>query len=450
MLNGKDIALVALLYIVISLWNIPHTIAARYICEFLLLILILSSRVKLKQIFFKNKFLLVLFIYLIIQLIFFSQNYAESFANFKAEWMHFILFSIIGYGAGILVAQKDRPKLLLYLGVAFSTPLLLHLALSVMKGISIGGIPWRYLGINEIHGDFGYPAMQASILLATYYLYQSKSNAEKILVIILMIACITSPLLAQSRGGTGFAVASILFVYATYSFFGSSSIISPKRKLLEVSILILLLFSTYKIALNSDPTRWSGMGSRLIAGLEGDPILIQCKGIEYIRNELIQNGVDITPKMNKEFKSIADGEGLRTVAARSGYELITQNPIGINQSKQAYEIALISLCKGSPKIFIAHAHNGWIDTALAIGIPGALLLLLTILAYLKDGFTCFKENVEESPYGLALFASCLLWILRGFFDSTFRDQMLEMQAFIFPFLLAVIIYKSKFKRATQG
>jgi O-antigen ligase len=116
--------------------------------------------------------------------------------------------------------------------------------------------------------------------------------------------------------------------------------------------------------------------------------------------------------------------------------------MGIDQSKKAYQIAITEFCGTNPKIFISHTHDAWIDTSLAIGIPGALLLLLVLIRYAQIGYHHLKENLPSSPYGLALFSSASVWILRGFLDSTMRDQMLEMQAFIFALLLGLIISKS--------
>lgn len=438
----RELTVFVLLLIILALWNMPHTIAGRYTCEGLLLLIIVFGWLEIKPIFKSYKFLFVFFIYLFIQLAFYSTNYTEAFSNFKAEWLHFILFTIIGAGSGYFIGSRSSPRLLLYLALAFSFPLLIHLALSVLRGVTIGAIPWRYWGINEIHGDFGYPAMQATIFITTFYLYQAKLKSEKILAIALVVVCIASPLLAQSRGGTGFAVAATLFVYMTYIFIGEFKNSSVKI-LIQFLTLIFLAFATYNVALISNHERWSGVGSRILSGLQGSPIEIQCKGIEYVRNELVRKGVDITQILENDFESIANGEGLRMSAARAGLDLIISNPMGINQSRQGYEIALSKECQGTPKIFVAHAHNGWIDTALAIGIFGAVFLLLILLIYSKLGYTALKNGGAISPFGMALFSSGVLWIIRGLFDSTFRDQMLEMQAFTFAFLWSIIITKSK-------
>lgn len=432
-----------LLFIVIALWNIPHTIAGRYICEGILLITVIASKPNWRIFLSANKPLLIFFGYLFIQLLFFSSDLQLAFSNFRAEWMHFILFSIIGAGIGMTLGSRGTDKTLLYLGIAFSIPLYIHITLSVIKGISLGAIPWRYWGINEIHGDFGYPALQAAILFLTFYLYQAKNKLNKILTIGLISLCIASPLLATSRGGTGFTIAGILFVFISHLVLGKITIVDLKMKLVQLLIIILAVLGIVKLGITVDPDRWGGIFNRFSVGLEGQPTGTYCNGIQYLEQEMRDKGIDITPEIQKGMDSVVDGDGSRMMAARSGMGLMLEHPMGINQSKQAYQTAIIAACKAPPKIFIAHAHNGWIDTALAIGIPGALLLLVTLIQYTRLGWSALKKSDATSPYGMALFASAFMWILRAILDSTFRDQMLEMQAFIFALLLGIILTKSQ-------
>ncbi len=431
------------LFILIPLWNIPHTIAGRYTCEALLLITVFYSKPDWKLLFSKNKILLIFFAYLFFQLFFFSLNFKTAFSNFRGEWMHFILFSIIGVGVGLILGRRKFKNPLLYLSIAFSIPLYIHLSLSLIRGFSIGEIPWGYLGINEIKGDFGYPALEAGILLSTYYLYQAKSKAEQSLAITLILICIVSPLLAGGRGGTGFTITGIIFVFVCHFLVGDGKNTRITKKLLWLLAVVAMVLITYKLGMMSSPNRWGGISSRLSIGLEGDPTAIYCDGITSLEDALKRKGISITPDIQKGLDSVVDGDGTRVMVVRSGYELILKNPMGINQSKQAYQIATIDACKGSPQIFISHSHNAWIDTALAIGIPGAILLLVAMLQYAKLGYRAFKEGPEISPYGVALFASACIWILRGCLDSTLRDQMLEMQAFILALLLGLILSKQR-------
>ncbi len=425
----------------IPLWNIPHTIAGRYACEAILLIVTISYKPDWKLFFEKNKILLAFFLYLLIQLFFFSENFKTALSNFRGEWMHFILFSIIGSGVGLILGKRSPAKILLYLGIAFSMPLCIHLILFLIKGIQTETIPWRYIGINEIHGDLGYTALEAAILLFTFYLYQAKNKTARYLAIGLTLICILSPLLAGSRGGTGFTALSLIFI-AVFHFF-----ICPEKK----GWTGKKLFIGFAIAVSAltiwtagaviDPNRWgaNALLSRLSTGLEGNPSLVYCNGIASLEAALKQNGVKITPEIQVGLNSVVEGDGGRVMAARSGIMLMLKHPMGIDQSKQAYQIAIRQYCNDEPKIFISHTHNAWIDTALAIGIPGIVLLFLVMLQYAKLGYAACIKKTTNSPFGVALLVSAVLWTLRGILDSTLRDQMLEMQAFILSLLLGILL-----------
>jgi hypothetical protein len=436
----KDYIFYLALFSLIPLWNIPHTIAARYVCEGLLLILILSSSLDWKPLLSKSKLIILFFTYLLIQLFFFSTDLKSGLSGFKSEWMHFILFTLVGAGAGLIVSKQKSESTLLYIGAAFTIPLLIHLILSVIKGIEIGAVPWRYWGINEIHGDLGYTALQAIVLLSAYFLVLAKTRSQKILSCIFMLSCIVSPLIAQSRGGVLFALAGILFTFTAYFLIEQKKRnFSIKGLLILISVIICVGFLV-KIGISVDPTRWGGVFSRVSIGFQGDPNALYCNGIDSLRNSLKANGVAITPQIEAGIKSVEDGDGARVMAARSGLRMALENPMGINGSKQAYQIAITRFCGKSPAIFISHTHNAWIDTSLAIGIPGAILLLLVMLNYGWQGFRMIKQGNQINPFALALFVSASIWILRGALDSTLRDQMLEMQAFIFAFLLATALH----------
>lgn len=440
----KTTALFSLLFILIPLWNIPHTIAGRYICEGLLLVLFFTNKLNWKLFFQENKALALFFAYLFLQLIFFSRDYQAAFSNFRAEWMHFILFSIIGAGAGLFLGKKDSNKTLLFLGVAFSIPLYIHLILFAIKAIATHEIPWRYLGLSEIHGDLGYTALQATIFLMTLCVYQKKFNLRKLSLIFLLIPCIVSPVLAKSRGGILFVIATIIFIFIVDSINQNKGKVQYFKFLVRGALALTLCLSVYLIGVNTDPTRWNGVASRVSLSLKGNPGEIYCQGIGSLEDTLKREGTQITTSIQKSLDSIVDGDGARVMAARSGAELTLQSPMGIDQSKQAYQQAITKQCNGAPAIFISHTHNAWIDTALAIGIPGAALLFITLLTYMVRGRNALNTNISPiAPYGMALFATSFLWTIRGLLDSVQRDQMLEMQAFVLAMLLGIIVARKK-------
>ena len=439
----KDYLFYLALFLLIQLWTIPHTIAARYVNEGLLLILIFSSRLEWNLILGKSKLFVIFFTYLLIQLFFFSTDLKTGFKGFKSEWMHFIIFSIIGAGAGLYIARQNIPNLLLYFGIAFLVIPLMHLILSLFKFVEAGTIPWGYWGINDHHADLGYKTLIASIFLSTFLFFEAKKRLLTWLSVLLLIACIMSPLIAQSRAGVIFVLLSLLFVFLTFIFITQLRRSFSLRDFFILMMCLIFVGLIVKIGVAADPNRWGGMVSRALLGFHGDPNLVYCNGIENLRSALLAKGIAITPQIEAGIKSVEDGDGARIMAARSGLVMALENPMGINGSKQAYQIAITKFCQNPPAIFISHTRTGWLDTALAIGIPGALLLLLVMWKYATQGFGMIKASGKINSFAIALFISSAVWILRGILDSTLRDHMLEMQAFTFALLLVLSIQLHK-------
>jgi O-antigen ligase len=128
------------------------------------------------------------------------------------------------------------------------------------------------------------------------------------------------------------------------------------------------------------------------------------------------------------------GDGSRMVVLRAGLELAWAHPLGGDGSRQAFQKLLRQECP-NPVISMAHAHNGWIDTMLAIGIPGAALYMWVLLSFLRSGYAALKRDGLANPWALVLLSLSVFWIVRGFTDSVFRDHMFEMQGFMLSFAL---------------
>jgi hypothetical protein len=432
----------------LPLWNIPDTIAIRYFCALTILFVVIVSKVNWKYFFYNNQAIPLLFLYILIQLFFFSTDFDQALRNFKSEWLKFILFSFAGIGSGYLIQNIRTPKLLFYLGFLFAIPLIIHLVLCIIHGISIGKVPMGYWGINKTHGDLAYASLQAVIFITIFWFFQSKTPLDKILSFILLSTCIMSLLIASSRGGTFFVFVSILTALGLSSLTHQRSQWSIKYFIITVLSIGVLILGVFKIAQSLDSQRWEGTLSRLEMGFKGDALKINCEGVEVLQDTLTTEGIEITPQISRILESIKDGDGARMMAARSALHLITENPMGINQSRLGYEIALEKHCGYKPKIMLLNSHNGWFDTALAIGVIGAIFYLLVYLNFLRFGLqTSFGPHKELVPYGVALFSLGFIWMVRSVFDSAQRDQMLEMQIFTLCLLSSYILF---FKKAATS
>lgn len=93
---------------------------------------------------------------------------------------------------------------------------------------------------------------------------------------------------------------------------------------------------------------------------------------------------------------------------------------------------------------MAHTHNGWVDTALALGWLGALLYLWLLGFLCVKGYKAIRHGGPDLEWPYALFALSIFWMIRGLFDSVFRDHMLEMQGFVlFYAFMAILMARSR-------
>lgn len=441
----KDFVFYLALFSLIPLWYIPHTIAARYTCEALLLIFVLCHSLNWRPILDRSKLIFIFIFYLLIQIFFFSSDLRLTLINFKSEWMHFILFSLAGAGSGLLLAKKRLSNVLLYLGLAFSVPILIHLTLLTVKGFSIGSIPWGYWGLSDTHGDLAYSSLQAVIFVSVFLLCQAKQVSNKALCILLLFACVISMVLAQSRGGLLFIALSGLLTWITFVFIARSH----RNLNFKNSVLIFLLLAAFgliaALASYHNPQKWLESPIRGLSALKSDPFLGLCSTPNSAEiNDKSEIQATLSPEQMEARSRLVHGDSARVTLAKAGFVLSKNYPLGFNGSREAYQQAIIQYCGKLPYVEYSHTHNAWLDTSLAIGIPGAILLLLVMLNYGWQGFKMIGRSKQINPFALALFISVGVWILRGMLDSTLRDQMLEMQAFILAFLLAsAISYQPK-------
>jgi O-antigen ligase len=95
---------------------------------------------------------------------------------------------------------------------------------------------------------------------------------------------------------------------------------------------------------------------------------------------------------------------------------------------------------------VAHSHNGYLDTALAMGLPGLLLLIaVLVIGPLKD-FQLADRGGNNGPLTMALLRIWLFGIYLAAFESFFLDRA---DPIWFTFLIAVfgLHYLARFRTA---
>ena len=246
------------------------------------------------------------------------------------------------------------------------------------------------------------------------------------LAFALIIACLLSTALAHSRAGLGFSlIAGLLVVGAS---FAARATYWQKHIVISLAGVVFVGALVLAMAVRHD-VRWRTMSSELAAGFYGNAIQLQCEGTASIEPQIIAKYGEQSQRI---IASVQYGDGSRVVVLRASIALALKHPWGSDGSRQAFQKLLRQEC-ANPVISMAHTHDGWIDTLLALGWGGAILYLWLLLFFMKQGFTRLHRESGLNEWDLVLVALSAFWILRGFTDSVFRDHMLEMQGFVLAY-----------------
>ena len=428
-----------LIVLLIPFWNIPHTIAIRYSLALILLITIFYLKPNLKEL---DKFLwlpAIWAVYLIIYTFLLADNFQIAITGFKSEWLKSILFMIIGLSAGLILSKsKSQARLFLVFGLASLFPILIHITLFIQKAITTQSIPFGYWGLHEHHADLGYTGIQAITFLTIYLVFFAKGLLVRLLIGISISLSILSSIIARGRAGSLFTIISLLMnTLLALKYESARDIFKYKKIILIVSIAIVSSMTIISKSVDSD--RWRGVTERLHSGFHGDALQIVCDGPAALHKSLSNPNLIQNDKYNKIVNDLNTGDSYRITTARAGIQLIEEFPMGMSGSKDAYAAAIKTKCE-TPSIKMDHTHNGWIDTALSIGIPGVMIYFVLMIFFGYFGWANFKNpNKIVKAWAIALFSLTILWSLRAIFDSVQRDQMLEIQSFFLPFAMACMI-----------
>ena len=369
-----------------------------------------------------------------------ADDHVVAWHSLGGQWGKGLLAMLAGAGVAALLSRRMGAAVF-YLGAVSAIPLLVHLVLFAWKAGVTGAMPWGYWGRETHHADLGYAAGHVTILMAAAIVAADRKFRPWAIAFIM--AALLSTALARSRAGLAFAVLGVFLVFVP-AYLAQAT--RHRRHVLAGLTTLMLAVSALAAFAVKDDYRWRNMATQISAGFLGNPIQIECEGTASVESDIVSK-FGAGELSNSVINSIRDGDGARMVALRAGMELVVKYPWGSDGSRQGFEKLLRRECP-SPAISMAHAHNGWIDTLLAIGWIGAFLYLWLLIYFCEQGVTNLRNERTLNEWGLVLIALSLFWIIRGLTDSVFRDHMLEMQGFVFTFALVALQGKNmQFKRS---
>lgn len=396
-----------------------------------------------------------------------------AWVNLGGQWGESLAVWCVGLGAVLMLGSRGPS--LWSLGLASAFLVGLHLVLTLMAwaglfGANVPGdlpvpqmwnsaldtlsgrgsapwqwqsFPWGFRGFDPMHGNLGYTASQAIALLlvclSTALLTHKTTRVWA--AAVATVACFISTVVAHSRGAVLYGVLLVGLAGAIHLaarskprvrlFHGLPIRFTGAVILMGVALALFLGQSLSKDA------RWHTMLDKAYAGfLVQAPIDFLCNGLSPREHEALAKSIaSQDPARAEQIISGLNGDGGRVVLMRAGLRLVFEHPMGMDGSRQSYEKLIAQRCGHPPMFAFAHAHQAWINLALAFGWLG-VLLFAGVLGYFALAGARGLRSENGRGWAFALLLLSVFWILRGLADAVYQEHYLLMQALLLGYLWA--------------
>ncbi len=124
---------------------------------------------------------------------------------------------------------------------------------------------------------------------------------------------------------------------------------------------------------------------------------------------------------------------MRIARLKGGMELALERPWGVGYGRNAFGHAVMK----KYGIAASHSHSGFVDMAIGIGLPGALLWVAFLVSLAVLGARGYRRH-RHYPALLLLFVTTGYGV-RMVLDSITRDHMLQMFLFLAAFLAVAAV-----------
>ena len=372
--------------VLLGIWAVKNTIALR---NFLLVIGSVASIFYLyrcyknKCIKIEYKFFLPLvliasmFVWVIINFLFFSRFPEIQVHEIKSTWMRSMLAVFFGMGAGIAIVRHQRFYFVIWLGILVSFCILFfqYSHKAILENSLFAPDYVNYIYIGKING-----VLAGSILLAgitgSVLSLSSKSIGSLYLVLIgLWIFTVTLLLYSyvfifDTKNGVGVAILLLIFTLPVSCMIVLKSKISIRKmlNLVGVSLFIMIFFSWITYEHIKHNPGWLGIWNdmKIAVQVERYPNWQNPQVMGYPKNDLGE-----TVKSNT-YERVAWGFAGLTI-------FLPENPYGIGTLNGPFAILLAEKYPNAGQN-IPSTHSAWVEISLAYGYIGFALMLSTLIS----------------------------------------------------------------------
>ena len=408
------------------IWPTAHTIALRKLLLVVgaLLGITLWIRDDVRNEIIKQRWLIILtllFIWVIFHAGFVSQNGTEAWKEFLGQWLPAYLALFSGIGVAVAGRTINASVYKIYLLAVLSVQPVLYLYLSIYKSIQLGHIATGFMVVNwgaDLKPSLTFSSDMLAALACAKLLESfitGKQNNYKYLWILSIVLALYIAMFTETLNSILLIGACVIIMLALLGYSQKSM---RTRICVVFSILIVMTAIFVTSFLIKYPSYLESKVSNTKVALDID------------KYQNWTNFYSLGLPSNELGEQLPESFYLHVTYARAGLRAVLENPWGYGVTRHAFE-RLIQ--QKYPDARIASTHNGYLDLACAVGIPGLLLFVLALIAIFKQLSQSRSEFARPAMWMIAMYA--LHWML----DPLSRDHFFELYLFIIALMMTLTL-----------
>ena len=326
----------------------------------------------------------ILFIWASFHLLFLSQNPVVQLIEFKGIWKRALLAVIFALGLGLSISNStERIKKwawpLIYLGLLMPTLIYLLKWTLTFHGQNIFGLesipPYLkvYLWSQPFYVPktdyvvFCLPTLAVALGQTLTLLQEKHIKWVQLFIYSASIAAVSFVFYGQNiRNGVMYA----FLLFLIFLFLVLKKGFSHQRLFMWLISISLILISIFFISqhIKKNPS-WLSLWPDIKAS------------IKIEENRQWRAGVELP--INENGRPVAVENYVRIAWAVVGIKLVAENPMGYGLIENSFAPMVEKRWPGEVSQNLSHAHSGWLDLALGLGLPGIALVLTALILALQ-------------------------------------------------------------------
>lgn len=427
--------------ILLFVWGLPHTIALRNIALFLGAIGSLYFLVKYRPFKFNRQALPLVLVYglllwVVVHYCFFTQEPQLQLIELKSLWVRVFCGMLIATAMGVFIRQPSRINnlfILSFFGMSIAIVAVYLFNSYILDRLLTPNEFYVFLfDRNKVGAAFFSTVDLALGCASLIYLFYAKNIryafVKSVGVILLMALSLSASVIANSKNGVG--IGAILLAIFLITILVAILRNQPLHKRLHGTGLLGFAIVVFSMLIFIHGKSASPGWGNLFYDIQ---TAVQIDKYQAWRGPIASGGEPI-PK-NSLGIAVADNTYERYAWIAAGSREALRHPLGyglINHPSFVRWLAKDGIAIDGQ----ASTHSGWVDLALAFGLPAIAILFGCLLLILYQGL--IKKNPIQFQEYLALWISLAVF-LAGFVQEITFKHTLEALIFFITFSAACVI-----------